>query len=104
MEPVPHQVQHIQRDGRICLQLGTRQGLLFNSTILPGAGLTHTHTESSQVPELLAAFCGEVKVSLSYNYKRLFMNLTASANGNIFLSDNLVFRIGNIQHPGILRA
>lgn len=70
------------------------KGLLFNSTILPGAGLTHTHTESSQGSELLAAFCGEVKVSLSYNYKRLFMNLTASANGNIFLSDNLVFASG----------
>ena len=70
------------------------KGLLFNTTIMPGAGLTHTHTDSSPGSELLAAFCGEVKVSLSYNYKRMFMNLAASANGNLILSDNLIFASG----------
>lgn len=68
--------------------------LLFNFTMMPGVGLTHTHTDSSQGSELLAAFCGEANVSLSYNYRRMFMNVAASANGNIFLSDNLIFASG----------
>lgn len=70
------------------------RGLLLNTTMMPGVGLTHTHTDSSPGSELLAAFCGEVKVSLSYNYKRMFMNLATSANGNLFLSDNLIFASG----------
>lgn len=70
------------------------RGLLLNTTMMPGVGLTHTHTDSSPGSELLAAFCGEVKLSLSYNYKRMFMNLAASANGNLFLSDNLIFASG----------
>ena len=78
------------------------RGLLLNTTMMPGVGLTHTHTDSSPGSELLAAFCGEVKVSLSYNYKRMFMNLATSANGNLFLSDNLIFASG-IFNTGIVR-